>query len=297
MKRLRVNAKCEECFKAKAGSPAFTLIELLVVVAIIALLIAILLPSLNKARARAQATACGCNVRQLASACLSYQAEWDGCFPSGMGIPTIAGTAYWYYYAVSSGGPANFENGVFSPWIQNRKVLLCPSMAGITLVPYYGSLSNPTVASPDCTYGMATYSTTGGVYARFSSFEAPHNTVLFADGLCFDNPIHGPYTATSAKPPQSLMSMDRPSFKNAQFAGRHSNTGSVAWLDGHVSQEIPYVETVALNSTYSPVDIATYHLGVLTPVPPTTPYGSLKSPVSSDPQYDYYFWISKSQQK
>ena len=60
---------------------AFTLIELLVVVSIIALLIAILLPALSKARESAGAVQCMSNTRQMALANEMYADEHKGHYP------------------------------------------------------------------------------------------------------------------------------------------------------------------------------------------------------------------------
>ncbi len=62
---------------------AFTLVEILVVVAIIALLVAILLPSLNKAKELARMTKCLSNMSQIGKAMGMYQSGHRGWLPVG----------------------------------------------------------------------------------------------------------------------------------------------------------------------------------------------------------------------
>ena len=59
----------------------FTLIELLVVVAIIALLISILLPSLSRARQQAKQTVCMANLRSIGQAFIMYADQFNGLWP------------------------------------------------------------------------------------------------------------------------------------------------------------------------------------------------------------------------
>lgn len=82
---------------------AFTLVELLVVIGIIALLISILLPALNKARQQAQSTTCMSNLRQVGIAYRFYAEANRGLMPyilnrswdSMIGPPSDGNRLYW----------------------------------------------------------------------------------------------------------------------------------------------------------------------------------------------------------
>lgn len=68
---------------SSASAAAFTLVELLVVIGIIALLISILLPALNRARRAANTVACAANVRSILQGMQLYASEQRGSFPGG----------------------------------------------------------------------------------------------------------------------------------------------------------------------------------------------------------------------
>lgn len=73
-------------FTNKTRWSGFTLVELMVVIAISSILAALLLPTLSKARARAEGLSCLNNTRQLAVAWLLYADDHEGFLPYNLGM-------------------------------------------------------------------------------------------------------------------------------------------------------------------------------------------------------------------
>src|SRR3974390_2702553 len=114
------------------GRSGFTLIELLVVIAIVAILAALLLPALNKAKIRAQMLNCLSNLKQLETCWHLYAVDNNDVLPPNnsiglMGRGTEAQGASWctnYVYDVDPGG---LVNGLLFPYNTSLGIYHCPS--------------------------------------------------------------------------------------------------------------------------------------------------------------------------
>ncbi len=122
----------------------FTLVELLVVIAIIALLMAILMPALNRARELGRRAVCMGNLKQLALAWVMYADENDGDLVNGLAGDVVPGSnppivTGWVgpipLNPVNDGNPtlnkrqqeARIKQGTLWEYAKNPKVFKCPA--------------------------------------------------------------------------------------------------------------------------------------------------------------------------
>lgn len=284
------------CPLARLSNPvrrtaAFTLVELLVVIGVIALLISILMPTLSRAQESAKAVTCQSNMRQIAVAFLNYSQANRNYYMLPSFTPLVSPAGFksdgrfnyswgWANGNLLAGGSAYLpaSEGLLWPYIKSEAVMSCPSAKGI--IP--SALPEP---APHMAYARNTRTGANATkISRLTQIRRPAETFIL-----YDSAIVSVVTGSL----QGQVTGNFPSSGLPSFHGRHIKRGSVAWYDGHVTLEEPYISLVNLATGYGSYTLyfQKSNLGFLSPVPKGTPQASFKT----DPMADYYYWMNKEQ--
>ena len=219
--------------------PGFTLIELLVVTAIIAILAAMLLPTLARSKTAAQRTDCMSNLRQLG---LATQLYWgdnnENSFPLWSKADGTGKT--WWFGWIGNGPegqrPFDLSSGALFPYLHGNDVRLCPSPAWNS--PQFKLKGTNVIFSYGCNrYIFAAPATKP---ANTSRLARPAEIVLFADAAQV-NTFQAPATPTNPMFEEWNYLDLETNYANAnnQPNGhfRHSQRANVTLADGHVEME------------------------------------------------------------
>ena len=227
------------------SAPAFTLIELLVVIAIVAIMSAILLPALARAKAAAQRAVCESNVRQLALATEMYLGDSRGLFFNRCQPPTAAGQQWWFGWLQSTQpgigeGQRAFDlsTGLLSPYLHGSDVRLCPSPAWSS--PQFKLKGTNVIFSYACNSFLFAAQTKPPVNAN--KISRPVDTALFADAAQV-NTFQAPASAANPMFEEWYyvdLQTNYASFNNQPNGHfRHAQKAETAFADGHVDLERP----------------------------------------------------------
>jgi prepilin-type N-terminal cleavage/methylation domain-containing protein/prepilin-type processing-associated H-X9-DG protein len=204
----------------------FTLIELLVVIAIIAILAALLLPALAKAKGKAKAAQCMNNERQIALATKMYGDDYgDRILPYDIDGPTLPGAIFHSKGLNWASDDTEWRDVLYISYVHNTNVFNC------TGIPQ-GEMWNIGL-----NYGLSEYQ------LKFSDIRRPLvDTFYFActAGIVTPpdrNPDNWQDNGTSwnhFNTPQNPSLWLQPATPYAPF-NRHGKRCEIGWLDGHSS--------------------------------------------------------------